>query len=738
MAHSGESSDDAQPITEMARANSLGASRSEERIGFFEDALRWAPDIPTHASRFVDGERAVLYPADANDAIEGPLRLRVLLADGDDNARDDLARVLGERYEVIAVADTHEALRVIQKTTPDFVLADVGMLPGNGLNLIRELRASNATRAIPVMLLSEDASDAARIEGFEAGAVDFLARPFNTRELTARMAAHMALDQLRREVAGRQAQLQRLAEIERANDALRSEIAVRKHIEAALELQIQVLNNIPAVAWTVTPDGQLDFINQFYLNATGLTADECLAPAEAWKTHREALPPFLSRLHPDHVGRVQKIFWGGIRSGQGWAFEAQFLHADGQYHWHFDRAVPLRNAQGKIVRFVGTTADIDELRLAQEALQLSEQRARLIVDMALDAVITIDASGCITSWNRQAEQVFGWPAAETIGRPIAEIVIPADRRPAHASGMHRFIATGEGPILNRRIEIMALHRRGHIFPVELTVAPIKLQQGWTFSAFVRDLTEQKAKDAALRETQAELARVSRITTTTQFAAWISHEVNQPLSAVVSNGQTCLHWLADRTFDLAKARAAAEHVVRDARRTADVVRHIRAIATKSEPEQIEVDVNGVISEVLDLLDDLLRAHAIIVASALAADIPPVLGDRVQLQQVLLNLLVNAIEAMSAVADRQRTLRVQSRRDGTEDILVTIQDSGMGVEAQEQEQIFEPFFTTKQRGMGMGLAICRSIIEAHGGRLWATPGQPTGAVFQFVLPTEADRG
>jgi PAS domain S-box-containing protein len=721
----------------MARANRLGTTRSEERIGFFEDALRWSPDETTHASRLVDGERAIVYRPGADELVEGPrLRLRVLLADGDDNARDDLARALGKRYEVIAVADAHEALRAIHQTTPDIVLADVRIRPKNGFNLIRELRASPATRAIPVMLLSQDASDAARIEGFEAGAVDFLARPFSTRELTARMAAHMALDQLRREVAGTQVQLQRSAEIEQANDALRKEIAERKRIESALELQIEVLNNIPAVAWTVTPDGQLDFINRFYLDATGLTADECLAPPEVWKTHPEALPPFLSRLHPDHTARAQSIFWGGIRSGHGWAFEAPFRHADGQYHWHFDRAVPVRDAQGKIVRFVGTTADIDELRLAQEALQLSELRARLIVDMALDAVITIDASGCITSWNRQAEQVFGWASAETIGRPIAEIVIPTDQRLAHARGLHRFIATGEGPILNRRIEIMALHRHGHIFPVELTVAPIKLQQGWTFSAFVRDLTEQKAKEAVLRETQAELARVSRITTTGELAAWISHEVNQPLSAVVSNGQTCLHWLTDGTVDLAKARAAAEHVVRDAQRTADVVSHIRAIATKSEPEQIEVDVNGVIREVLALLDNSLRAHTIIVAPALAADIPPVLGDRVQLQQVLLNLLVNAVEAMSSVADRQRTLHVQSRKEATGDILVTIQDSGMGVVAREAEQIFEPFFTTKQGGMGMGLSICRSIIEAHGGRLWAKPGQPTGAVFQFVLPTEAD--
>jgi PAS domain S-box-containing protein len=379
-------------------------------------------------------------------------------------------------------------------------------------------------------------------------------------------------------------------------------------------------------------------------------------------------------------------------------------------------------------------AAIDELRQAQEALQLSEQRARLIVDMALDAVITIDAGGNITSWSRQAEQVFGWASTEIIGRPIAEIVIPAAQRSAHTSGLHRFLESGEGPILNRRIETTALHRHGHAFPVELTVAPIKLQQGWTFSAFVRDLTEQKAKETALRETQAELARLSRITTTGELAAWIAHEVKQPVSAVISNAQTCLHWLTDETLDLPKARAAAERIVRDARRATDVVTHIRAIATKADPEQNEVDINGLITDILALLDDTLRAHRIIVTSALAACIPPVLGDRIQLQQVLLNLLTNAIEAMVSVTDRPRTLHVLSRTEGTESIFVAIQDAGIGVEDQEPDKLFEPFFTTKQGGMGMGLSICRSIIEAHGGRLWATPGELTGAVFQFSLPIE----
>jgi PAS domain S-box-containing protein len=732
LAHGCTQSDNAE------NAAGVDTRLSEERIGFLADVLRWPPTEASPAPRSDDQDRAIGAGADAAGPLKGPSLVPcVLLVVDEDAARDQLMNMLGKRYRVTAVAGEHGALRAIHHVMPDLVLADTGRSPERGPHLVRALRASLIPDAIPVMLLSTDGSDAARIAAFEAGAVDFLARPFSTREIVARIAAHMALHQLRREVAELQEQQQQLTETARANAALRAEVAERRRIELALNLQIQVLNNIPAVAWTATPDGQLDFINQFFLDTTGLTVEECLAPASAWKTQVDTLPPFLSGLHPDHVGRVAKAFWDGLRSGSGWTFEAPFLYGNGHYRWRLDRAVPLNDARGQIVRFVGSSVDIDELRRAQEALQLSEKRARLIVDSALDAVITIEGNGHITTWNGQAEQVFGWTAAEAVGQPISELIIPSGQRHLHLQGLHRFLQTGEGPILNRRIETMALHRDGHIFPVELTVAPIRLQQGWTFSAFIRDLTAAKAKERVLRETQAELARVSRMTMTGGLAAWIAHEVNQPLSAVVSNGQTCLHWLSEHTLDLAKARAAAERIVRDARLSADVVYRVRAMATKREPEHTQLDINDVVNDVIMLLESSLQAHTVSVIRELSTDVPALLGDRVQLQQVVLNLIVNAVEAMSSVTSRPRTLRIQSRREGADSVVVSIHDTGEGIEAQAVNKMFDPFFTTKQSGMGIGLSICRTIVEAHSGRLWASQGRPSGAVFQFVLPAEPDR-
>jgi C4-dicarboxylate-specific signal transduction histidine kinase len=240
---------------------------------------------------------------------------------------------------------------------------------------------------------------------------------------------------------------------------------------------------------------------------------------------------------------------------------------------------------------------------------------------------------------------------------------------------------------------------------------------------------------ALRKAQMELAHANRVTAMGQLTASIAHEINQPMTGVVANGHTCLHWLEDATFDLVKARVAAQRVVRDGQRASDVIGRIRALMTKSAPQTSDVDMNGVINEVLALIETERRTHRIGVRTELAATLPPVLGDRVQLQQVILNLLINGIEAMVSVTDRPRVLLIGSRLEAGGDALIFVRDHGTGLDSETADKIFSPFVTTKAKGIGMGLAICRSIVESHGGRLWASPASPHGAVFQFTLPTKA---
>jgi C4-dicarboxylate-specific signal transduction histidine kinase len=247
-----------------------------------------------------------------------------------------------------------------------------------------------------------------------------------------------------------------------------------------------------------------------------------------------------------------------------------------------------------------------------------------------------------------------------------------------------------------------------------------------------DVTDQRRSEDALRAAQADLAHAGRLATMGELAASIAHEVNQPLTAIVTNARTCLAWLTRDEPDLEEAQQAAERIIKNGHRAGDIVKTIRALARKSEPEMARVDLNEAIQEVLALMRSELRRHHVSLEANLPAGLEPVLGDRVQLQQVVLNLVLNAIEAMGGVGDLARVLRVNSQRGDCSNVLVEVEDTGTGLDAANKDRIFDPFFTTKPAGMGMGLSICRSIIEAHGGRLWATANPPRGSVFRFTVP------
>ena len=247
-----------------------------------------------------------------------------------------------------------------------------------------------------------------------------------------------------------------------------------------------------------------------------------------------------------------------------------------------------------------------------------------------------------------------------------------------------------------------------------------------------DICDRKTAEEALRNSQTQLSRATRTATVGEFAAAIAHEINQPLAAVVTNGHACLRWLSAQPPGLAKAQEAAERIVRDGTEAGEVVRRIRALFKHAPLEKIELDLNEVIAEVLHLLSGEIAKRRVGVETELADDLPTVIGDRVQVQQLVFNLLLNGIEAMDPILDRPKKLSIRTTQENPETVLVKIQDSGVGLE--DSEKVFEAFFTTKGNGMGMGLAICRSIIDAHHGRLWAASAEGSGTTFSFTLPVE----
>jgi C4-dicarboxylate-specific signal transduction histidine kinase len=258
----------------------------------------------------------------------------------------------------------------------------------------------------------------------------------------------------------------------------------------------------------------------------------------------------------------------------------------------------------------------------------------------------------------------------------------------------------------------------------------------TNEQLLTEMAERKRAEDAYYEAQAEIARVTRLSAMGALAASISHEVNQPLAAVVTNADACMIWLSSDPPNLEEARAAVESIAQQGTRASDVVRHIRAMFTKAAPERSRVQVNDLIREVGTLVEGAALRSQVTLETELAADLQATIGDRVQLQQVIVNLILNGIEAMSEVVERPRRLVIRSQMQNSDEILVAVRDSGVGIAPKDEKRIFDAFFTTKAQGMGMGLSISHSIIEAHGGRLWATRNNDFGATFQFTLPVERD--
>jgi PAS domain S-box-containing protein len=387
--------------------------------------------------------------------------------------------------------------------------------------------------------------------------------------------------------------------------------------------------------------------------------------------------------------------------------------------------------------FTPSRISVLELLASQAAISLEnarlyndlrerEARIRRLVDANIIGIVIWDFQGRIIEANQAFLDIVGYAREDLASLQWTELT-PAEWRDVDDQALAELKATGT--VQPREKEYF--RKDGSRVPVLFARAIFEWNRNEGV-AFVLDLTERKHVEGALRDAQANLAHVMRVTTLGELAASIAHEVNQPLAAVVANAEAGLRWLRRGTPDVDAACRSVEWIIDDGNRASEVIRRVRALANKTEIERVPLDINDLVREVIALVQRELISHQVSLRMELTLALPMIAGDRVQLQQVIINLVMNGIEAMQSVTDRPRELVIRSGLDETQQVLVSVTDCGVGISAENADRLFNAFFTTKSSGMGMGLSICRSIIEAHGGRLWTTANVPHGATFQFVLP------
>jgi PAS domain S-box-containing protein len=428
------------------------------------------------------------------------------------------------------------------------------------------------------------------------------------------------------------------------------------------------------------------------------------------------------RIHPDDRDLVRQTIERTANERAKLDFEHRLLMPDGSVKYLHVLARALGPSPGTL-EYMGAVTDVTERKQA-------EQKFRGLLESAPDAMIVLNRQGRIVLVNAQVQKLFGYQRDDILGQEV-EILVPERLRGLHPKHRKEFFAQPRLRSMGEGLGLYGRRKDGSEFPVEISLSPLETQEGTLVSAAVRDVTERKRAEEALRQAQADLAHASRVTTMGELTASLAHEINQPISAAVTNANACIRWLAGDVPNLDKARAAATRIAQDGTRAAEIISRIRRLFQKSTPQWELVDVNEVIREMIVLLSGEAARYSVSVHTELPADLPQVMGDRVQLQQVMLNLVMNSVDAMKEV-DGTRELSIRSQRAEDGQLLVSVSDTGVGLPPQQADQIFNAFFTTKPQGTGMGLRISRSIVESHGGRLWAVDNPPRGASFYIALP------
>jgi PAS domain S-box-containing protein len=507
---------------------------------------------------------------------------------------------------------------------------------------------------------------------------------------------------------------------------LLTDIEDRKHAEDAIRTSERnldlIINTIPALAWSALPDGLAEFFNRHYLDYLGMTLDQ--AKGMGWT----------AAVHPNDLADLAVTWQRILASEKAGEAQARLRRADGEYRWFMFRASPLLDETGRIVKWYGTNTDIDDRKRVEDELRRKETFLAEGERLTLTGTFSVLLDNDEITFSEELYRIFEFER----DTPLTLERIAARFHPDDVSVIIEKIALARHGVNDHQYECRLLVPSGVVKHLRINAyGNRESNDRLEYIGAMQDVTERRQSEEALGRVRSELAHMTRVASLGALTASIAHEVNQPLSGIITNANTCLRMLAAEPPNLEGARETARRTIRDGHRASDVITRLRAMFAKRDAANEHVDLNQAARELIALTRSELQRGRVALVTELADDLPLVVGDRVQLQQVVLNLLLNAAAAMSGIDDRPRLLTISTERESQGHVRLTVRDTGRGLDPGTIDRLFEPFYTTKSEGMGLGLSVSRSIIERHEGRLWATPNDGPGAVFSFSIPCAPER-
>lgn len=652
---------------------------------------------------------------------EPPLgRPTVMVVEDNAEMRRFIARVLGDEYHIVVAADGEEAVAKALARVPDVVVTDIMMPKMGGDRLVAEMRSRTSLAQVPVIVLSARADEELRIKLLSESVQDYVVKPFAAQELQARVRNQVALKRMR-DVLQLELESQSTDVAELSRQLQESRMALERSLAAQREsarLWRAVFDNSAVGIGLLDLEGRLLEINPVLQNMTGSAQGELSGASLSDITVDEDGEPIM-----EHIAE--------LRSGntQMHRHERRYVRRDGTSGW---MCVSLSVVPGSDLAprtLVGVFDDATARKRAEE----EQKKLVSLVENGTDFIGVASSDGRAIFVNQAGRKIVALGSNEDVTRlTMDDFVVASERERLRNEILPQLWRHGhwEGETWFRQFHNSA------VVPMWQHIFFIKDEGGRRIAlgTVSRDLSERKQAEARVEAAQSQLAHIARVSTMGELAAAIAHDVNQPLAAVVTNANACVRWLAEPDPNLPEARDAASRIAAEGKRASDVLGRIRNLMKKGPARFEPLDLNNLIRQVVDLVRSQFVRHGISLRLELMPDLPTIHGDAIQLQQVLLNLIVNAIEATAARQDNDRNIFIATSRIEPSEASVQVRDSGVGMSPSEIEQIFRPFYTTKPTGMGMGLSISNTIIEAHGGHLWATPNKGPGATVQFSIPAQ----